>query len=374
MSLPLPVLEVWDATGATNLGVLRGYSDLTVSEVLSEPGSLQFSVPRSVSGADLLDTDEDRQICLRMPGATPMWWVVDEDSSTWISDDPDTEPMQVSCRSLHALLDEAVVGPQDGVGATTPSWSWTDATPGQIVQDVVTAAQARGLLQGVTLDCTPTLDASGTAWPETLTVTHQASTTILAVLAALRDAGLAEHRWVGRTLEVHRPSGAMDRTLDVTLRPRRDVLAAPLQRARKSQATAVIVEAAAGETVRRTQTLAGRRAREVWVTETDLDATTAAPAAGDLYLAAHTGPDVGYTHELTAGGGDNPRPWVDYLVGDRVVTAAVGRTPTRRRVAQITLTMTDSDRVTLELGSILRTAEETLARRLAKLTTESAVS
>ena len=36
--IPVPVIEVWDATGATALGVLEGLTDLKVSEVFGDAG------------------------------------------------------------------------------------------------------------------------------------------------------------------------------------------------------------------------------------------------------------------------------------------------------------------------------------------------
>mgnify|MGYP000187418270 CR=1 FL=1 len=300
MTIPIPVLQVWDAAGSTPLGTLGGFVDLTVSEMLGEAGALAFTLTRDTPGADLLDTDEDRQVLLLQPDADPMWWVLDDDSFTWVSDDPASEQIKVTCRSLHALLAEAVVIPSSGIGGLPAAWAWWDQTPGKVVTDLVTSAQGRGLLQGITVSGNATVDATGTAWPDVLTVNHKAGTTLASVLTALRDAQLMEHRWNGRVLELHRPGGGLDRTLDVVLRPRRDVVSAPVQRSRRTVATATVVEGADSVTVRRTQTLTGRRQRETYVSE------TSAPSAslndvGDIYLAAHAAADVQFTHTLTDG-------------------------------------------------------------------------
>ena len=364
--IPVPVIEVWDATGTTALGVLEGLTDLKVSEVFGDAGALQFTLPRNIGGADLLDTDDDRQLLLLLPGADPMWWVLDDDDSTWISDAAESEPVQVTCRSLHALLDEAVVIPIDGIGELPAAWAWWDQTPGKIVTDLVASAQSRGLLQGVTVAGSTTLDASGTAWPDVHTVNHKAGTKLLAVLNALRDAQLLEYRWSGRTLELHRPGGALDRALDVTLRPRRDVISAPLKRSRRAVATAAVVEGADSVTIRRTQTLPGRRERETYVSETSAP-TASLNDVGDIYLAAHATADVQITHDLTDGD-DSPLPWVHYRPGDRVLTLGAGTTPVRRRIAQVSLAMSDSSTtVTLELGSILKTSEEQMQLKLARI-------
>lgn len=367
LSVPIPTIEIYGETGSTSAGVLAAFSDLSISEVFSDVGALVLTVPKSVTGASLLDVDTDWQLSVQFPGADPMWFVSDDDESTYISDDPDTEPITVTCRSLHAVLDEAVVIPSGGVGTTPAEWAFTTATPGKIVKDLFDSAQTRSMCQNITVSGDATNDADGVAWPDTVTVTYKAGTTLLTVCNALRDALLLEYRFVGRDLELHQPGGGMDRDLDVTLRPGRDVLSAPITRSRKPQATAVLIEGESAANARRTQTLTGRRAREVYVSESDA-AGADLNAIGDLYLAAHTAAEVQITHELTDADDSAPIPWVDYLVGDRIVTAAAGTSPVRRRVQQIALAMTDSGaRVTLEMGSLLRTAEERMQRQIASL-------
>jgi hypothetical protein len=356
--IPAPLIQVWDATGATPLGILTGYAQVTVSDVLNDLGSLTLTFPRDVDGAELLDTEDDRQLKVILPGAPAMWFVNDDDASTWVSDAPESEPIQYTCRSLAGLLDEAVVYP----GAT-----FTTQTPGAIIASLFAAAQTRGLLQGLTLTGDATNDASGVAWPTNApTVTYRVGTSLLAVLKGLADAGLLEWRMNARALEIHRIGGGLDRTLDVVLRPRRDVLAAPLTRSRRSIATAVVVEGASSSFARRTQTLTGRRAREEYVSQTSAPSGSLA-AVGDLWLAAHAGADVQMTHDLTDTDG-GPLPWVDYRAGDRIQTIAAGTGVSSRRVAQIALSMSPSDtKVTLELGSLLKTAEEQFDAKLRRI-------
>jgi hypothetical protein len=352
------LVQVWDATGSTALGVLAGYASITVSDVLNDLGSLTLVFPRDVDGGTLLDTDEDRQLKLLLPGAPAMWFLNDDDASTYVSDAPESEPISYTCRSLAGVLDEAVVYPEA---------TFTTATPGAIVASLFAAAQSRGLLQGLTLTGGATLDASGVAWPTNApTVTYRVGTSLLTVLKGLADAGLLEWRMNARALEVHRVSGGLDRTLDVVLRPRRDVLAAPLTRSRRAVATAVVVEGDAGATVRRTQALTGRRAREEYLSQTSAP-SGALNDVGDLYLAAHAAADVQFTHDLTDAD-ESPVPWVAYRPGDRIQTVAAGAGVTSRRVAQVALSMTPEDtKVTLELGSLLKTAEEQFDAKLRRI-------
>lgn len=360
MVIPVPLVEVYDATGATPLGILTGFIDITLSDVLNDVGSMTLTFPRDVAGAELLDVDEDRQLKVSLPGTPAFWYLNDDDSSTWVSDAPESEPVQLTCRSLAGVLDEALVLADDA------DFTAADPTPGEIVAGLFAAAQGRGMLQGVTLTGNATVDASGVAWPDTApAVAYNTGGTLLAVLKGLADAHLLEWRMNGRALELHRPGGGLDRILDLTLRPRRDVLAAPLTRSRRAIATAVVVEGATAVS-RRTQALTGRRAREEYVQQTTAP-DDALDAVGDLYLAAHAAADVQMTHDLTDGDG-TARPWVDYRPGDRVRTIAAGSGVTSRRVAQVALSMSaDDTKVTLELGSLLKSAEEVFDQKLARI-------
>lgn len=365
--IPVPVIQVWNETGSTALGVLADVLSIQISDVFGDLGSMQVEFPRNGQGASLLDVDADRQLKVMFPGVPALWYLNDDDTSTWVSDAPESEPVNLTCRSLAGLLEEAVVLPPDGIGTTPTEYGFTDPTPGEVVATLFTEAQGRGLLQGLTLSGSATLDASGVAWPATIpTVAYSTGTTLLDVVKGLASVGVLEWRMNGRALELHRPGGGLDRTLGVTLRPRRDVLSAPLARSRRSIATAVVIEGDGGSTSRRTQTLTGRRAREEYVSDTNVP-DTSLDDVGDLYLAAHAVSDLQLTHDVTDGD-DTPVPFRDYRAGDRVGTIAAGSGVTVRRVAQVALSMSaDETKATLELGSILKSAEEQFALKLQRL-------
>jgi hypothetical protein len=363
-----PVVQVWDATGSTPLGVLGELTSLTVSDTLSDIGSLRLVTTLNAAGVDvLIDEDHDRQLRLVQPGAPDLWFLVDEDSTTYVSDDPASEAVEVTCRSLAAVLDEAVVVPILGFGSGTTEWPFVAATPGKIVADLVASAQARGLCQGVTLAGDATVDATGIAWPDPVTITYKTGATLLSVLSGLAKNLLLEWRMNGRVLELHAPGGGLDRTLTRALRPGVDVISAPLVRSRRSVATAAVVEGQSASTERRTQTILGRRAREVYVSQ-----TSAPPGAlaviGDLYLSAHDTIDAQISHDLTGDVADTLLPWVDYRPGDRIPTAAAGPGVALRRVQQVSVTWSD-ERTTaaLELGSVLDDATLRMSRSLKRL-------
>lgn len=365
MTIPMPLLQVWDETGSTPLGVLAGVTSVAMSDTLSDVGAATVTFPRNAPGASLLAGDADRQLRAIIPGAPDMWWLWDDDSSTWVSDDPSREVVSGTCRSLSGVFGEAVVIPSGGVGATPAEWAFTTATPGKVVADLVASAQSRSLLQGVTLTGSATVDAAGDAWPDTLTATYKAGTTLLTIMQNLAKAQVLEWRMNGRALEIYAPAGGLDRQLTSVLRPGRDVIAAPVQRSRKGVVTAVLVEGESGSTARRTQVLAGRREREVYVSQSSAPSGSLA-AVGDLQLGAHSAALVQMTHEVTDGD-TTPCPWVDYRPGDRIRTTASGAVAAHR-IMQVAVTWDGSGaKSTLELGSLAEEAQLVMARQLATL-------
>lgn len=323
MTTPLPTVQIWDATGTNALGVLEGYSSIDITDVFCDAGVCRLTFPASVNGSQHLDVDTDWQIAVIMPGvANPMWFVSDDDETTWVTADPATEPITLTCRSLHALLEETLVFPSGGAGTLPAEWAFTTATPGKVVKDLWDAAQVRNMLQNVTLAGDATVDADGVAWGSTVTVTYKAGTTLAQVAKGLYEAGLLEFRWNGREFEIYKDSGGLDRNVDLTFRPGWDVLSAPLIRSRRDLATGVLVEGTGSDTEWRTQSLTDMRFREVYVSETNAPSSALADI-GDLFLTAHSLTSVQITHELTDADA-TWRPWVDFRPGDRVLTSAFG--------------------------------------------------
>jgi hypothetical protein len=355
--IPAPVFQVWDEDGSTGLSTLEAVSEWAISDVRCDVGALTMSLPLDVTGAYSLLVDADRQIRVIMQGAPDQWFLFDDDSWAGISDAPDSEPRSIACRSLIGVADEVHL---------ITDLAYTAGTPGEPIADAFSDAQARGFLQGLTLAGGTGLDAGGHTWPDTVTVTYKAGTSLLAMLKGLSDAGLVEWRMNGRELEIHKPGGDLDRTLPGLLQPGGDVKAAPIQRSRKSIASDVLVVEADGTTTVRTQALAGRRRREALVSQTN-GTDTPPEVLGDLYLAAHATSDVQLTHDMNDGE-DTPVPWVDYRPGDRLLTIAAGGGATSWRVAQIAMAKNGNQTmVNLVLGSILQVAEERFADQLAHL-------
>jgi hypothetical protein len=338
-----PVFQVWNHNGSAGLSVLEATADWAISDVFCDVGSLSLTVPLGKEGVSDLLADADRQVRVIIDGAPDMWFVTDDDAWEGVSDAPESEPRRCALRGLAAVFDEWFYN------AYT---EFTAATPGAIVKTIFDAGKLAGFFQGITLSGSATVDAAGASWPQTLSVTYYTDKTLLAVLKQLSDARIIEWRMAGRVLEIYKPAGGL-------------VLTSPVVRSRKSIATHVQVTDDVGAPTIRTQSLTGRRNRMALVAQPD-DATTAPATVGDLYLAAHATADVQLSHDLTDSG--DWLPWVTYRPGDRIPTVAAGGGVTSWRVQQIAVQGSSSgQRVSVELGSLLKSAEERFEDRLSAL-------
>lgn len=93
-------------------------------------------------------------------------------------------------------------------------------TPGQVMRELITTAQARGSLSGhawgqhLTINFTATADSAGNAWPSLLTLSLPVQRSIGDVLDDLVEDGAVEFEWRGMELYLTAPGGlSRDRTL-----------------------------------------------------------------------------------------------------------------------------------------------------------------
>lgn len=350
-----PVFQVWNHNGSTGLSVIEAVADWAVSDVFCDVGSLTLTVPLGVAGvADLL-ADDDRQVRVIMDGAPDQWFVTGDDGWQGVSDAPESEPRQCALVGLAQVFDEwFLAAPR----------SFSNATPGSIIKTIFDLGKAAGFFEGLTLSGGATQDAGGDSWATTLAIDYGTDKSLLAVLRQLSEARIVEWRMAGRVLEIYRPGGGLDRSLPGLLQPGADVRSAPVTRSRKAIATHVQVAGDSGATIR-TQALTGRRKRMALLVQRDAAAVSPA-TLGDLYLAAHAASDVQLSHELSDSG--DWLPWVTYRPGDRIPTVAAGGGVTSWRVQQIAVRgSTSGQQVSVELGSLLKTAEERFEDRLSAL-------
>lgn len=256
---------------------------------------------------------------------------------------------------------------------------FTNATPGKIMGDLMTEAQGRGALSGLSWDFTATLDSGGTPWPQQVSLNFQPGTDLLAILNGLAEQGLVDYITNGRTVQVyvaeHVNGLGVDRTTGanpVSLRFGRDLTEAPFRRTWEALADTAFILGDNGSNLTRTNGAAtkpwGRQ--ETFVTAAGVSDSGTLQVIGDASLKGLADPRSEHTHgvDFTAA---VFLPFRDYYPGNwvyRAVDGAVG--VERMRVRQITLTR-GADGVTtgnVVLNDRFQEADVRQARRIAKIT------
>lgn len=228
--------------------------------------------------------------------------------------------VQANGRGTIALLDQAIVYPQGGVGNTTTFWAFVSASPGKIMHDLITAAQTRGCFPGLSMSFTTGQDSSGNAWTEAFTYSYNAGTSLLTVATGLMQAGLCDGNMTGTTLNLYNPGTtlATDRSTTVFVRRGREVVQMPTQRDRTQIGTVMLAIGDNGVNVERTASTYGSLGRrEKYLAQQGVTDTGTLDFWADQALGAIDDQQIAYTPGYiadTARG--TPVPWKDYHPGD----------------------------------------------------------
>lgn len=330
------------ATGA--LIALPQWRKLSFSRIQNTPGAISVEYPADGVGFSTLrsnitqDRDLEVEIWLGGRASTALRGILK------LARGDDVEPGAVwtfSGSFLETLLDEVIVFPV--ANAEKQELRFTAASPGAIVSTLLSLAQARGALTGVTTDCTSTLDSSGTAWPEFATIKFSPGAKYLAVLQRLVDLGLIEFEITpARVLRVYRP-GYMgtDRTVGAfptIIRRGRNVTESPRSHSVQQSVTTVLAAGAEGIYASASDATAlARRGRRIEgaASSNNLTDLGAVQAFAGRTLATQTPGEMELLLGLSFGVG-HPRPQTHYAMGDWVWADSTG-TLERLRVAQLTL-------------------------------------
>jgi len=224
---------------------------------------------------------------------------------------------------------------------------FNSAKAGAIMATLFTAAQARGWGPGLSIDFTSTTDSAGAAWSKVITIAFDLDLDLDQILSNLRDQGMVDYRWEGRTLRVFNPDGAManDLTLGanpVSLTTANGATSAPEEWTNEDLLTDALVLGDAGKKWTFNNGSAGPLGRlEKVITQSGVtdDGTAALLAATDLLVGQQA--RMSYTSEFILTDATPVRPFVHYKVGDWVRVQR-GTAFERLRVMSISLTADDS--------------------------------
>jgi hypothetical protein len=320
------------------------FTNLQVMDTINDVGSFTFNWNLNAPGGSNLISDSALQmaVCADFKdgnGFTEVWrgWY---EQDTYDPSNNESAIVQASGRSMVAVLGQAVVYPQGGVGNTTASWSFTGASVGTIMNTLLTAAQTRGCFPNLSWSFTDGHDSSGNAWETGYTNAFSAGTNYLDLLTGLAQGGLCDFNMTGETLNIYNPKTtlAQDFSSTVILRRSRDIVTISAQRDRTQISTAMLAVGDNGlneEVLASTYDALGRY--ETYLSATGITDTATLTLLADQTLATCDDQQLSYTPTdvFNIPLGSN-KPWKDFNCGDYISIDYAG-TPVKFRCTAWTI-------------------------------------
>ena len=318
-------MRVYDA-GGNFLVEFPYFVTMMVLDCVNDVGSFTFNWNLNSPGGSNLISDTDLQMAVCMDfrdgnGYTEVARYLYE-QDTYDPSMSESAIIQANGRSIVALLDQALIYPQGGVGSQNTSWSFSGATPGKIMNDLINAAKARGCFPFLTTSFTSGHDSSGNAWTQSFTNAYSAGQSLLTTLLALAQGGLCDFNMTGTTLNLYNPNTtlATDRSSTVCLRRNREILDVPYQRDRTQIGTVMLAIGDNGVNVERTAgTLGTIGRREKYLSQGGVTDTGTLNYWADQNLGSIDDQKISltpsYPCDITLG---TPVPWKDYHPGDYI--------------------------------------------------------
>ena len=341
----------------TDLCILPHRQNLQLSVVRSDVGAISFDYPKNGKNFAQLGRYVELRVLSAGAELRGCRFLLDDDSGDEAHEDGEGAPKSWTGRTWgDAMLDKAFVWPTGMTGPTftatgeNPGPAFTNATPGAIVKWLIDAAKARGCFTNLVYDFTNGADSMGTAWPLTISKQYEVGTKYGAILADLRDSGLIEYEFVGRTLRMYVQGylGHMENDLTqganpVILRKARDLTSAPVSRTGRDTVTVALVQGDGGIYAQQPAGAGDAPFRvEGFFTESGVSDMGTLQYIGTQRANANSHDKSEHTYELPdLNNTKNTLPWRDFYLGDWV-WGKTGQTKEALRVAQITLAEDDS--------------------------------
>lgn len=342
-------LVAYDPNGARR-GLLPHPLSIEVGFPLNDLPVLKFSYSKRAVGADLIST----------PCEIGVQWSADGDSWTEYpearfllvhreGDQLDQRAVwRFDCPSYLWTLRKAVVYAHASIPPTNGRRVFSSsASGGFILHTLMSEAQARGALTGMTWTFTSSIDTAAASWSPFMGMGIPLGTDLLSVLLRLVEYGLLDFRLTGaRQLSAWKPNTGALRDLTtgaspVILRGGRDVTAAPDVGTRKDMASAAYV--VGDNDVRQEVVNVGTPLPwgrwEIGMRQPGLTDSGAAHTAGTAALLTATTERVQRTREITTHGA-RWLPLRDYRPGDLILAPGDEGVLQPLRIRQVTVTRT----------------------------------
>ena len=259
-----------------------------------------------------------------------------------VSDGTDSrkvEAIHVSDYLKEALVWSVPVEAKDKEG----KFKFLSRNAGTIISTVWQNAVKRGWGAGLTLDASTVKDSANQDWAKVVTLYLDPTISLLQIVDSLRDLGMIDTVWQGRTFKVYNADATQARDLTASKRwPLATTLTgAPEAATWADMCTDVLVKGEGGRTWLIHNDLAPQGMRRVEkVVEAggvELESTARMVAEATLKSGAHVSEEIKREWAATD---VHLLPWVDYRLGDWIMVERKGGME-RLQVAQISVTQED---------------------------------
>jgi hypothetical protein len=306
-------VELRDFTGSV-VAILPTAFDVQWLDELEGAGSGSFRLPASDSPGSAYGDPlvAGMRAIIRVDGVVRGGFVIDSVSLTTISSGEDADRIyDVTGAGLLTVLGEAIVytgGTPDG---SDPEQRTLAGTMGEILEDLVTEAQARDALADLTLGFNATDDSNGDAWGDEVELVVPEGVGYDQVLQRLQQLGQLEVWMDGLTLHAA-PTRGTDLSDTIRLLPARDLGAATLSLAGPVR-NAVLYRTNAGlSDIEYIPTVATLGRRETFVNLRQLRDAGSITRAVSRTLDDFAQPQLSLTAEVVSGA------WPAWGVGDTI--------------------------------------------------------
>lgn len=310
---------------------------LTAAIVYGSPGdsALQLTVNNRAHASEWLEVPHE--IAIEMDGVEipDGRFIVLGDKSDPV--DGEERDVEVTAFSYYFLLSKAKVL-RDGA-STAPKRSYTQASPGYIMRDLIGDAKSdRDMLGGVYVNFNdpnkPSGDANnlrgkdsaGQDWPTLISIKYDYGLDLLAVLKNLVDQGLCDVEWDGRKLNMYAPGSRVYTGNNVVFNAGVDITAAPAEGSLVDYASRAIILSEGNDTTGPVISVVERNVGtdgmvppwgpwETTISQQSVSDLNTIQSLGFYQLDTDQRRKKQYTCELRFAE-DSPVPFIDYTAGD----------------------------------------------------------
>lgn len=371
-----PVFMLRTVTSAGLLDkFLPDFTEMDMSPIFCDAGSLTFGYPKSGTNFSLLA--EDLEIAVTMNGTeiAGMRSVIETLEGDDADDAEGGAVWKLTARTMVGQLDYAIVYPKNWPATKIVNYAFTNQTPGVVLRLLLQAAQTRGALAGITWTFTDTLDSDGNAWGTTTSVAYDAGTTLSSVLSGLVDNGMIEFKMDKRVLKVYKSGGmGVDHstgTSPVRFIKGRDIKESPRKIDTRNLATALLVGGNNGgfaENLSDSTHITKYGRRETYASVDNIHALGILQFLGQYRVSNMDDPQIEITHGLHFETQDNPRPVTNFDVGDWALSD-VGQGLSKFRILQWVISVANDGSCTgsIVLNNFINTQLSKIASRVNKI-------